>query len=279
MGPGGHRRRMGPRQPRGPAASRRAQARRLHRPSHQRRRAEGRAGDPSILSQPEQQAKPHPAQCSMRGPQPNLRISRVIDPIGGKVVAYILAGYFGRADRTIWMDGRPRPSQCTEHTWGGFSTGEWVAGGTQLKVTTTHMKTSFINRNGIPSSYRGVMTEFFSVRQHDGAPVDRGRSGVLEEPMVAATTSAARWASTSGRRFRSRPWMNWATARSAGCRTGRWARATPSSPTGSGCRGRPRVAGRKRCIPNTRRRSGRTQEDTEPHRLDPAGRRPCRGRR
>ena len=57
------------------------------------------------------------------------------------------------------MDGRA--ADYAEHTWGGFSTGEWVAGGTQLKVTTTHMKTSFINRNGIPSSYRGVMTEFF----------------------------------------------------------------------------------------------------------------------
>ena len=37
-----------------------------------------------------------------------------------------MAGYFGRADRTIWMDGRPQPSEYAEHTWGGFSTGEWV---------------------------------------------------------------------------------------------------------------------------------------------------------
>jgi hypothetical protein len=148
-------------------------------------RQKAESWDASILSQPEQQAKPHPAQYSMRGPQPNLRISKVVDPVGGKLVAYTMAGYFGRADRTIWMDGRPRPSQFAEHTFGGFSTGEWVAGGTQLKVTTTHMKTAFINRNGIPSSYRGVMTEFFSVHGDVMVHLSIVDDPVyLEEPMV-----------------------------------------------------------------------------------------------
>ena len=121
----------------------------------------------------------------MRGPQPNLRISRIVDPVGGKLVAYVMAGYFGRADRTIWMDGRPHPSDYAEHTFGGFSTGEWVAGGAQLKVTTTHMKTAFINRNGIPSSYRGVMTEFFSVHGNMMVHLSIVDDPVyLEEPMV-----------------------------------------------------------------------------------------------
>jgi hypothetical protein len=124
-------------------------------------RQKAESWDASILSQPEQQAKPHPAQYSMRGPQPNVRITRVVDPITGRLIAYTIAGMFGRADRTIWMDGRPHPSDYAEHTWGGFSTGEWI--GPQLKITTTHMKTTFINRNGPPTSYKGVMTEFYTV--------------------------------------------------------------------------------------------------------------------
>ena len=37
--------------------------------------------------------------------------------------------------RTIYMDGRPHPSEYAPHTWQGFSTGEWE--GDMLKVTTT----------------------------------------------------------------------------------------------------------------------------------------------
>jgi hypothetical protein len=124
-------------------------------------RQKAESWDASVLSQPEQQAKPHPAQYSMRGPQPNIRVAKVTEPVSGRLVAYTMAGYFGRADRTIWMDGRPHPGAYAEHTWGGFSTGEWV--GNALKVTTTHMKTTFINRNGPPTSYRGLMTEFFTI--------------------------------------------------------------------------------------------------------------------
>jgi len=123
-------------------------------------RQKAESWDASILSQPEQQAKPHPAQYSMRGPQPNLRIAKVVDPVNGQLIAYTMAGYFGRADRVIWMDGRKHPSEFAEHTWGGFSTGEWV--GNALKITTTHMKTTFINRNGPPTSYRGTMVEWIT---------------------------------------------------------------------------------------------------------------------
>jgi hypothetical protein len=123
-------------------------------------RQKAESWDASVLSQPEQQAKPHPAQYSMRGPQPNVRIAKVTDPLTAQLIAYTISGMFGRADRTIWMDGRPHPSENAEHTFGGFSTGEWV--GNALKVTTTHMKTAFINRNGVPSSYKGVMTEYYA---------------------------------------------------------------------------------------------------------------------
>ena len=113
------------------------------------------------------------------------------------------------------------------------------------------MKTAFINRNGIPSSYRGVMTEFFSVHgDHDGAPVDRGRSGLPRradgaQQQLPPRARPARRAGDSvrDRRRTGRP------AASAGCRTGRSARGTPSSPIASGCRARRRGAARKRIYP------------------------------
>jgi hypothetical protein len=146
-------------------------------------RQKAESWDASILSQPEQQTKPHPAQYEMRGPGPNMRWTKIVDPLAGRLVAFTIVGTFGRADRTIWMDGRPHPSKYAEHTFAGFSTGEWVANA--LKVTTTHMKTAFIQRNGAPSSYKGVMTEFYV--RHDehlmllsiiDDPI------YLEEPMV-----------------------------------------------------------------------------------------------
>src|SRR5687768_3655910 len=123
-------------------------------------RQKARSWDASILSQPEAQAKPHPVQYSLRGGGgPNLRIVKVVDPLTGRLIAYQFNGLFGRADRVIWMDGRPHPSEYAEHTWSGFSTGEWVDG--KLKVTTTHMKMGVIQRNGVPTSPRGTMVEFW----------------------------------------------------------------------------------------------------------------------
>ena len=59
----------------------------------------------------------------MRGPQPPLRILKILDPVTQAQLAYAIAGGFGRADRVVWMDGRPHPSDYSEHTWDGFSTG------------------------------------------------------------------------------------------------------------------------------------------------------------
>ena len=117
------------------------------------------AWDATILSQPERQAQPHPVQYLMRGPGPALRIVKILDPITEELVAYTIAGGFGRADRVIWMDGRPHPSDFSEHTWDGFSTGVWENG--QLVVTTTHMKMGVIQRNGSAASPYGKMVEHF----------------------------------------------------------------------------------------------------------------------
>jgi hypothetical protein len=146
-------------------------------------RQKAQAWDATILSQPERQSQAHPAQYWMRGPGPALRILRILDPVTQTLVAYTVAGGFGRADRVVWMDGRPHPSDYSEHTWDGFSTGVWDNG--QLVITTTHMKQGVIQRNGAATSPYGVMTEhlfrhglyltsFFSVND----PI------FLEEPMV-----------------------------------------------------------------------------------------------
>ena len=150
-------------------------------------RQKAEAWDATILSQPERQAQAHPVQYLMRGPGPALRILKILDPVTQNQVAYTIAGGFGRADRVIWMDGRPHPSDYSEHTWDGFSTGVWENG--QLVVTTTHMKQGVIQRNGSATSPYGVMTEhffrhglyltsFFSVDD----PI------FLEEPMVRTHT-------------------------------------------------------------------------------------------
>ena len=75
-------------------------------------------------------------------------MGEIIDPVSRRLIAYTITGLFENANRTIWLDGRPHPSEFAEHLWNGFSTGEWENG--MLKVTTTHMKQAFIQRNGIP---------------------------------------------------------------------------------------------------------------------------------
>lgn len=144
--------------------------------------------DASILSQPERQGQPHPAQYSFRGPRPDLRFEQVIEPSTGRLIAYRTNGTFGRADRTIWLDGRPHPDERYGlHTWNGFSTGEWNNG--VLIVTTTHMKYGVYQRNGVPASPYGRMTEYFfrhgnylSMLSYIEDPI------YLEEPFVRSQT-------------------------------------------------------------------------------------------
>lgn len=146
----------------------------------------------SVIAQPERQGNPHPAQYSMRGGGgPNLRISKVLDPVTLAWVAYRIQGLYGGTERTIWLDGRPHPSAFAEHTWGGFSTGVWE--GRMLKVTTTHMKMGFIRRNGVPSSPKGTMTEYFARHgEHLTVITIIDDPLYLEEPFVRDTS--LRWA-------------------------------------------------------------------------------------
>ncbi|MEQ1759591.1 MAG: MBL fold metallo-hydrolase [Vicinamibacterales bacterium] len=115
--------------------------------------------DASIQTLPEWQCRPHPADYGTRGPA-NLRIWKEVDPVTLRVVAYRTHVQWQAQERTIWMDGRPHPPADAAHTWQGFSTGKWD--GNTLVVTTTHLKESYLRRNGVPRSDMATLTEHWT---------------------------------------------------------------------------------------------------------------------
>jgi hypothetical protein len=111
-------------------------------------RARALAYDGALLGVPEHVCMRHPSTYSYWGPA-RLRIESDLDP-NLDLVAYKIGGTFRRADRTIWMDGRPHPSKFAPHTWAGFTTGQWQ--GSTLVTRTTHIKWGWVRRNGVPTS-------------------------------------------------------------------------------------------------------------------------------
>jgi len=113
----------------------------------------------SSLTIPEHQCAPHPAPYQYWGPnEVRLTISKEFDPVTRRLVAIHMDGTYG-LDRVVWMDGRPRPTAEAMHTFTGFSTGHYE--GDNLVVETTHMKLTWIKRNGAPLSDRARMIEYF----------------------------------------------------------------------------------------------------------------------
>ena len=89
----------------------------------------------------------------MQGPF-GLKIWSDTEPAKGTTVAFTIGAWEDRAPITIWMDGRPHPSEYAEHTRGGFTTGRWD--GDTLVAYTTHMKAGFLRKNGPPMSDQGT---------------------------------------------------------------------------------------------------------------------------
>ena len=141
--------------------------------------------DASILSLREHQGKPHPSTYSLRGPA-NIRIRKEIDPVTLRTIGFELFGTFGQATRLIWLDGRQHPPAHAPHTWAGFSTGRWD--GDMLKVTTTHLKAGWLQRNGVAHSDRATMIEHF-IRHGDVLTVITAVDDpiYLEEPFIRST--------------------------------------------------------------------------------------------
>ncbi len=141
--------------------------------------------DASLYTLPEWQCRPHPADYGTRGPA-NLRIWKEVDTATQQTIAYHTHVSWQEQERTIWMDGRPHPPADAPHTWQGFSTGKWE--GNMLTVVTTHLKESYIRRNGTPRSDLATMTEhwfrhgnWLTLHQVINDPV------YLAEPLIRTT--------------------------------------------------------------------------------------------
>ena len=120
-----------------------------------RRRAD--SWNASLLTVPERQCIPHPADY---GPSfSNLQMWKETDAASQEVTAWHTHMSWMAPERTIWMDGRAHPPEYAPHTWQGFSTGKWEKN--ILTVTTTHLKAGWIRRNGVPRSDRATVTEHF----------------------------------------------------------------------------------------------------------------------
>ena len=117
------------------------------------------------------------------------RVAAIFDNTTENVVALQInrAAQGGTTARTIWMDGRPHPPAHAAHTWQGFSTGVWQ--GSTLVVRTTHLKTGFIRRNGVPASDKTTLTEYV-VRHGSYLSVFRIVDDpiYLDEPFVTSST-------------------------------------------------------------------------------------------
>jgi hypothetical protein len=104
------------------------------------------------------QCRPHSSDYGMRG-LGNLRVWSELDG-SQQLLAFRTYMPAWGSERTIWLDGRPHPPEFAEHTFQGFSTAVWE--GNMLTITTTHQKTNYYRRNGVPSSDRRTVTEHWT---------------------------------------------------------------------------------------------------------------------
>ena len=108
-------------------------------------------------------------QCRPRTPgyQPKgldpMRIDKVTDPLTRQLVAYRISYEKTPGERVIWLDGRPSPSPYALHSWDGFSTGSFR--GDTLEISTTHIKESYVRRNGVATSFRATVVEQMSLEE------------------------------------------------------------------------------------------------------------------
>jgi glyoxylase-like metal-dependent hydrolase (beta-lactamase superfamily II) len=140
--------------------------------------------DHSEWSLPEFQCRPHPGPYQWRA-LGGVRITKQIDPVSRELTALHIE-YLRSMQRVIYTDGRPHPPANALHTWSGFSTGKWE--GKTLVVTTTHLKGSYLRRNGASFSDKATMAEYIT-RHGDYLVVVMILTDPvwLEEPFVQST--------------------------------------------------------------------------------------------
>lgn len=149
---------------------------------------------PSLLTVPEHQCKPHPSTYGFRGVG-NLRVWQVFDEDSQELLSINTHITWQAQRRTIWMDGRPHPDEMAPHTWQGFSTGHFE--GETLVVRTTHLKQTWMRRNGLMFSDQAEMLEYFMPHGDTMTHVMIVTDPVyLEAPFVKTNGFAAREEST-----------------------------------------------------------------------------------
>jgi len=142
------------------------------------------AWNASLYTLPEWQCRPHGAMYISRGPS-QVRIWKEVDPVSRETVAYH-AEWLRSIDNPYYLDGRPRPSENAPHTWGGFSTAVWE--GDALKITTTHLKEDYYRRNGVPSSDKATLTQYWMRRGDYLTWITIAVDPIyLSEPMIRAS--------------------------------------------------------------------------------------------
>jgi hypothetical protein len=117
-------------------------------------RARALSHDPSEISVPDHICIPYSPPYIMLGPF-GLKITNDIDPVNASLLSVRIEPWNDMAPITIWMDGRPHPSEYAPHEVTGFTTGTWE--NDVLVASTTHMKESVSRRNGAPLSDRAAM--------------------------------------------------------------------------------------------------------------------------
>src|SRR5579863_4956661 len=147
-------------------------------------RAKADSHDHSEWSLPEFQCRPHSAPYQWRA-LGSVRFWNEVDPIGRDLSA-IHVEYLRSLDRVIYMDGRPHPPEYAPHSWSGFSTGTWQ--GNTLVITTTHIKGSYLRRNGASFSDKATMMEYLD-RHGDILAITMILTDPvwLEEPLIQTT--------------------------------------------------------------------------------------------
>ena len=117
-------------------------------------RARAMSYDESQKSMIERQCQGWGASYAVLGPF-GLVASTQIDPATKRVVSYTIEPWEDWNGLTIWMDGRPRPSEHALHTQEGFTLGKWEGGA--LAARTTHMKIGWIRKTGVPTSDQAII--------------------------------------------------------------------------------------------------------------------------
>jgi hypothetical protein len=143
--------------------------------------ARSEAWDPDIDFEPEWQCRPQSWSYVYRALQ-TLRITREIDPVSRALIGFRVRWQF-TPETVIYLDGRPHPPAYAPHSWLGFSTAKWE--GHALRITTTHLKETFIRRNGVFASDQRTETTYWMRRGDILTWISIGHDPVLlSEPLI-----------------------------------------------------------------------------------------------